>query len=267
MPGLLRGVARTAVIAGTASAVNGRVQRRQAERFAGRDAQIYAEQFTTSDSAVIAGQLTYSAPERVSGVDTVAGDVQYEEPVTPDTSPNIVVSVLGWLLRTLGILIGFALLGWLLLRFAPNSLTRPADVIDAEPVAAGLYGLAGAALLIFIPIVSAILVFVVWLLWGWFWGVIVFVFLFGALALLWMFSPIVTGLWLGRRIVRQSEQSAGLLMAMLVGVLMIVVLGRVPILGWLVYLLSFIFALGGLMRLAQGTPEPAESAPPATAIG
>jgi hypothetical protein len=43
MPGLLRGVARTAVIAGTASAVNGRVQRRQAEKFAGRDAQIAAE--------------------------------------------------------------------------------------------------------------------------------------------------------------------------------------------------------------------------------
>jgi len=43
MPGLLRGVARTAVVAGTASAVNGRVQRRQAERFADRDAQIYAE--------------------------------------------------------------------------------------------------------------------------------------------------------------------------------------------------------------------------------
>ena len=44
MPGLLRGVARTAVIAGTASAVNGRVQRRQAERFADRDAQIAAQQ-------------------------------------------------------------------------------------------------------------------------------------------------------------------------------------------------------------------------------
>lgn len=38
MPGLLRGVARTAVIAGTASAVNGRVQRRQAEKYAERDA-------------------------------------------------------------------------------------------------------------------------------------------------------------------------------------------------------------------------------------
>lgn len=39
MPGLLRGVARTAVIAGTASAVNGRVQRRQARKFADQDAQ------------------------------------------------------------------------------------------------------------------------------------------------------------------------------------------------------------------------------------
>ncbi len=43
MPGLLRGVARTAVVAGTASAVNGRVQRRQAARFAGRDAQTAAD--------------------------------------------------------------------------------------------------------------------------------------------------------------------------------------------------------------------------------
>jgi hypothetical protein len=43
MPGLLRGVARVAVVSGTATAVSGRVQRRQAERFAGRDAQIYSD--------------------------------------------------------------------------------------------------------------------------------------------------------------------------------------------------------------------------------
>jgi hypothetical protein len=34
MPGLLRMAARTAVVAGTASAVSGRVQRRQAQRWA-----------------------------------------------------------------------------------------------------------------------------------------------------------------------------------------------------------------------------------------
>jgi hypothetical protein len=43
MPGLLRGVARTAVVAGTATAVSGRVQRRQAERNIDRDANIAAQ--------------------------------------------------------------------------------------------------------------------------------------------------------------------------------------------------------------------------------
>jgi hypothetical protein len=37
MPGLLRGVARTAVIAGTATGVSNRVSRRQAERWSGQD--------------------------------------------------------------------------------------------------------------------------------------------------------------------------------------------------------------------------------------
>jgi len=39
MPGLIRGVARTAVIAGTATTVSNRVSRRQAGKWAGQDAQ------------------------------------------------------------------------------------------------------------------------------------------------------------------------------------------------------------------------------------
>jgi hypothetical protein len=37
MPGLIRGVARTAVVAGTATAVSNRVSRRQASRWAAQD--------------------------------------------------------------------------------------------------------------------------------------------------------------------------------------------------------------------------------------
>ena len=44
MPGLLRGVARTAVIAGTATAVSNRVSRRQGERWAREDQSAYEEQ-------------------------------------------------------------------------------------------------------------------------------------------------------------------------------------------------------------------------------
>jgi hypothetical protein len=44
MPGLLRGVARTAVVAGTATAVSNRVSRRQANRWAQQDEQQYQQQ-------------------------------------------------------------------------------------------------------------------------------------------------------------------------------------------------------------------------------
>ena len=44
MPGLLRGIARTAVVAGTATAVSNRVSRRQAGRWAAKDQQQAAQQ-------------------------------------------------------------------------------------------------------------------------------------------------------------------------------------------------------------------------------
>jgi|SwirhisoilCB1_FD_contig_51_7231898_length_1231_multi_5_in_0_out_0_2 hypothetical protein len=44
MPGLIRGVARTAVIAGTATAVSNRVSRRQAGRWAQQEEDAYAQQ-------------------------------------------------------------------------------------------------------------------------------------------------------------------------------------------------------------------------------
>lgn len=48
--GLLRGMARTAVVAGTASAVSGRVQRRQANKFAEKDAATAAKQQEAYDA-------------------------------------------------------------------------------------------------------------------------------------------------------------------------------------------------------------------------
>jgi hypothetical protein len=43
MPGLLRGIARTAAVAGTATAVSNRVSRRQAERWSQQDQPQYDE--------------------------------------------------------------------------------------------------------------------------------------------------------------------------------------------------------------------------------
>ena len=70
MPGLLRGVARTAVVAGTASAVNGRVQRRQAAKFADRDAQTAADR-TAAYEEKVAAEAPAPAPAPAATTDIV----------------------------------------------------------------------------------------------------------------------------------------------------------------------------------------------------
>ena len=51
MPGLIRGVARTAAVAGTATVVSNRVSRRQGQRWAEQDAQKQAEQAPPAQAA------------------------------------------------------------------------------------------------------------------------------------------------------------------------------------------------------------------------
>ena len=72
MPGLIRGVARTAVVAGTASAVSGRVQRRQAEKYADRDAQIAAERNAAYQQQMAPQQAQYAPPPAAPTTDVVA---------------------------------------------------------------------------------------------------------------------------------------------------------------------------------------------------
>jgi membrane protease subunit (stomatin/prohibitin family) len=54
MPGLLRGVARTAVVAGTATAVSNRVSRRQANKWSEQDQQQYQQQAPAPAPAPVA---------------------------------------------------------------------------------------------------------------------------------------------------------------------------------------------------------------------
>ena len=59
MPGLLRGVARTAVVAGTATAVSNRVSRRQADRWAQQNPE---QTYVGANPVYSAQQPQYAAP-------------------------------------------------------------------------------------------------------------------------------------------------------------------------------------------------------------
>ncbi len=215
----------------------------------GGNAELQVGSLRVDEGSRVAGTLRYSSPDQASIPGEAAGAVTYDAPQT-ETSPgaSAIGRIVGWFVRTLLILVGFALLGWLLLRYAPGLLTAPVAAIQEKPVESGLYGLLAAALLIFIPILSILLVVLVWIFWGTFSALTMAFFLLGTLALVWMLSPLVTGLWLGQRIVERAGSETTLTVALLVGVLLIVVIGRVPFIGWLVYLLSFALALGGVLR-------------------
>ena len=58
MPGLLRGVARTAVIAGTATTVSNRVSRRQGQRWAQQEEQQQPQAPVAAPSPAAGGQST-----------------------------------------------------------------------------------------------------------------------------------------------------------------------------------------------------------------
>ncbi len=62
MPGLLRGVARTAVVAGTATAVSNRVSRRQANRWSTQEEAAYNEQQQYAQPQYAQPQYVQPAP-------------------------------------------------------------------------------------------------------------------------------------------------------------------------------------------------------------
>ena len=64
MPGLLRGVARTAVVAGTATAVSNRVSRRQGERWAEQEGQ-QQPQYAEPPPAPAPAAPAQSVPEQL----------------------------------------------------------------------------------------------------------------------------------------------------------------------------------------------------------
>ncbi len=210
-------------------------------------------------SGTFNGDLNTSVNDlRKSNALSVAG-TQFEEADAADApARNPVAGFFGWLVRLLVALIGLALAGWLLLRLAPGLIRQPARAIEQEPARAALWGLGAVALAL--PL-SVALVFVLVAFWGWFpGGVAMFAFLFGLLALLWFFSPLITGLWVGRRVAAITHIPLDPLPMLLIGVVIIVLVGRilgaVPFVGELtyrvLYLLSLAFALGGLILSRRG---------------
>ncbi len=165
------------------------------------DARLYAQSLTIADSASVQGELRYATQGESAVPEGVASSVVQEswtenEPVAVERNP--LGAILRWFMRTGLLLIGMLFVGWLLWSVARPLVTRPVDVIEARPAEAGIVGILVAVAVV--P-VSAALVFLAAVIWGFFPGALVaFAFTFGFFGALWLISPAITGLWVGRKI-------------------------------------------------------------------
>lgn len=220
------------------------------------NAELGGDTIQVVDTATVGGNLTYKSDKPVEIPEGVASNVEYIQPDPTDAeeSSNPVSAVLGWLWRTMLILVGFIILGALILRFGPKMLTRPANSINEQPVKTGLSGLLATLLFFFIPLASLLLVVLMIIFAGWFPGLVLGIFLFSTLAMIWFLSPLVTGMWLGQRLGPVLGRERNSMVALLAGVVLIVLLTRIPVIGMIVSLLSFIFAMGGLLMANRTNP-------------
>lgn len=101
MPGLLRGIARTAVIAGTATAVSNRVSRRQLNRWSRQEDEQYAQQQQPPPQ-----QQYYQQPPQQQYYQQPPPQQYYQQPPPPPAPPRDTVTQLKELaeLKSQGIL-------------------------------------------------------------------------------------------------------------------------------------------------------------------
>jgi cytoskeletal protein CcmA (bactofilin family) len=224
------------------------------------NATIAGQSISVAAPAVIAGTLHYTSPTTNPQLEAIAKSATYPPP-TPEQRPDPVALALDWVLRTALVLAGFALLAWLIMRLIPGIVTGPASALAAQPGRAGLYGLITVLLFIFVPLASALLIFVMVLFWGWFPGIVLGLALFSLLAMFWFLSPLITGLWLGRWLVVALGRETNDLAALLGGVLLLALLGRIPFIGWSVSLMSCVLALGALIVMRRPRTLPLAPVP------
>ena len=235
----------------------------------GGDAHLYANQLVVSDSAKIGGVLYYTtdasgAAAIPSGVAVSVERVVTETPRAP-REPSLTEQILSWTIRLVRALIGLLVLGWLLLRLLPRVTARTLGAMQTQPLPA-----IGVGLLVVLVAVPALIVLVglAWLFWGVFPGALATaMFLLGVLGVLWFISPAFTGLWLGRRLFAGPESDLlKLVLGVLVVVLAIRIVEWIPVAGgllaWLLLLLSFSFAAGGMILGARGGEPAVTPAPP-----
>ncbi len=199
------------------------------------------------DTAIVNGEIWVMGGNvrRAPGA-TVRGDINTNRgnfpihPFTGSFTRNWGFDLLGGIVTALA----FAALGALVVIFAPNATRRVSDAAQTKPLnAAGV----GCLTVLVLPILC-ILLFITII------GIPVTIILGVVSAAAWIFGSIGIGLLAGEKIL-QALKARDILpvVAVILGVVLLMFIGQVPIIGWLISFIVGLIGLGAVVLTRFGT--------------
>ncbi len=212
----------------------------------------YDSTLKLDSGAVIQGNLDYTSNANVTiaGGGSVAGSTHHSY---PSNGPTVWSFIVGWLQT----LVGFFLLGLLLIVVAPRFNAKAAVAYRVAPWSRLGVGLAA---LVVIPVVALMVFLMGLVIGGWWLGL----FLIGAYVLTLAVGFTVAGEMTGRFVLdRLGQASAPAVIALLTGLVILMVLTSIPWIGWIVGLVAVVYGAGAAIL---ALPWRAGAQPPAAAV-
>ncbi|MCY1081675.1 hypothetical protein [Archangium lansingense] len=213
----------------------------------GQDASAEVGTLRLTDGARINGDLSYRSDRdaQLAPGAVVAGSLEHLAP-EHEKERGLVQGFYFWLRS----LVGLFALGLLFALLAPRFARRVSTMLRQRPLPSLGWG---AALFVSIPLLASF-VFLVGLLLGGWW---IALFILGLYALAIALSFPVVGLFLGQWLLERFHKTGThLVLALLVGLVLLTLVGRVPVLGALVALATILFGLGALLLTVVRGREP-----------
>jgi cytoskeletal protein CcmA (bactofilin family) len=224
----------------------------------GGDVTVSAATLKLAEGAAIQGNLDYTSNQTVNSAGgTVAGSTHH---YYPSNGPTLLSYVIGWFQT----LVGFLLLGMLLILVAPRFNEKAVAAYKTAPWSRLGVGL---AILLVVPFV-VLFTFVAGLIVGGWWLAL---FLLAAYVFVTLVAYAIVGEMIGRFTFERLGQTAvHPLLALLLGMPVLLILTTIPFVGWLFGFVVVVYGVGvvafALPWSAPAAPRPAAPALPATGV-
>lgn len=203
--------------------------------------------FTLGPNAKLQGNLDYTAPQKVVMDEEaeVWGETNYTPLALKDKDKKSAFLGWGYWFGKINALLGLIIVGLIILSLFKNRARKVVDNMIANSGKSMLWGL---ILLIATPIVAFIIMFTIV---GLPLALIVSALYMVALYLTKIFTALAFGFIFWKFLLKKDLKDINIMWLLVIGVVIFIILTSIPFLGWLIGLVSAIWALGAMIPLRK----------------